>query len=88
MFNPTCDAMKTRDTPPASGPDAEIVGPLIGLPQVLALVGLGRTAWLDRVKARTAPTPIKIGRRTLWQESEVRAFIADCVRRHREGGAQ
>jgi predicted DNA-binding transcriptional regulator AlpA len=69
-------------------PEVEIAGPLIGLPQCLALVGLRRTAWLDRVKAGVAPSPIRIGRRTLWQESEVRAFIADCVRRHREGGAK
>jgi predicted DNA-binding transcriptional regulator AlpA len=62
-------------------------GALIGLPRTLELVGIGRTAWLDRVKAGTAPKPIKMGRRTLWVETEVRAFVADCVRRHREGGA-
>lgn len=59
--------------------------PLVGLPRALALVGLGRTAWLDRVKAGTAPQPIKLGRRTLWVEAEVLQFVAECVRRHREG---
>lgn len=60
-------------------------GPLIGLPQVLALVGLARTAWLDRVRNKTAPQPIKEGRRTLWVEPEVRAWIRDRVRHYREG---
>jgi predicted DNA-binding transcriptional regulator AlpA len=60
-------------------------GPLIGLPQVLALVGLARTAWLDRVRDKTAPQPIKEGRRTLWVEPEVRAWIQERVRRYRQG---
>lgn len=59
---------------------------LIGVDQVLGLVGVGRTAWLDRVRAKTAPQPIKMGRRTLWVESEVQGFIAEQVRRYREGG--
>lgn len=63
-----------------SPPDA-----LIGLPRVLQLVGLGRTAWLDRVRNGSAPQPIKEGRRTLWVEAEIKAWMADRVRRYREG---
>lgn len=77
--------MQTTTNPNESAPLGVPPGPLIGLPRCLQLVGLGRTAWLDRVKAGTAPKPIKLGRRTLWVESEVLAFVADCVRRHRDG---
>jgi len=73
---------------PESAGNAAPNGALIGLPRVLEIVGLGRTAWLDRVKAGTAPQPIKMGRRTLWIEGEILAFVAECVRRHREGAAR
>jgi predicted DNA-binding transcriptional regulator AlpA len=77
--------MQAIANPAESAPVGVSPGPLIGLPRCLQLVGLGRTAWLDRVKAGTAPKPIKLGRRTLWVEAEVLAFVTDCVRRHREG---
>lgn len=48
---------------------------LIRLPEVLALVGLGRTAWLDRVKAKTAPQPVHIGRATAWSFNDVQAWM-------------
>lgn len=79
--------MQVNTNPSESAPNAGQSGALIGLPRTLELVGIGRTAWLDRVKAGTAPKPIKMGRRTLWVEAEVRAFVVNCVRRHREGGA-
>jgi prophage regulatory protein len=56
---------------------------LIRLPVCLELVGLGRSAWLDLVREGKAPKPVKIGRATLWLESEVCQFIADRVRQHR-----
>ncbi|MFO1220320.1 MAG: AlpA family phage regulatory protein [Burkholderiaceae bacterium] len=56
---------------------------LIRLPACLGLVGLGRSAWLDLVRDGKAPKPVKIGRATLWLESEVQQFIADRVRHHR-----
>ena len=77
--------MQPHHTPPESAEVHAPTGALIGLTRTLEIVGLGRTAWLDRVKARTAPAPIKLGRRTLWVETEVRAFVVDCVRRHRAG---
>lgn len=48
---------------------------LLRLPEVLETVGLGRTAWLDRVKAKTAPQPAKIGRATVWSCNEVQAWM-------------
>jgi prophage regulatory protein len=62
----------------ASTPDQ-----LLRLPQTLERVGLGRTAWLDRVKAGTAPKPVKIGRATCWAASDVQAWIADRLRESR-----
>jgi predicted DNA-binding transcriptional regulator AlpA len=59
----------------------------VGLPRVLELTGLGRTNWLDKVKDGTAPQPIREGRRTLWVEGEVRAWMANRVRRYREAHA-
>jgi len=59
------------------------MGRLLRLPACLALVGLGRSAWLDLVRERKAPQPIKIGRASVWLEGEVRQFIADRVRQHR-----
>ncbi len=53
---------------------------LIRLPEVLRTVSFGRTAWLDLVKAGDAPQPIKIGRATFWQASELQAWIAASVR--------
>ena len=58
---------------------------LIRLPETLTTVSLGRTAWLDLVKAQAAPQPVKIGRATFWVASEVQAFIADRIRQSRKG---
>lgn len=52
---------------------------LVRLPTVLQTVGLGRTAWLDRVKAGKAPQPVKDGSATTWRWSEIQAYIADRV---------
>ena len=56
---------------------------LIRLPTVLQTVQGGRTWWLDLVKAGKAPQPVKIGRATFWQASELQAFITDRVRESR-----
>ena len=57
---------------------------LIRLPATLHVVELGRTAWLDLVKAKQAPQPVKIGRATFWVASEVQSFIADRIRQSRK----
>ena len=48
------------------------------------MVGLGRTAVLDRVKAGAFPAPVKVGRATLWRESEVSGWVVAQVRQSRE----
>lgn len=58
---------------------------LIRLPETLRQVNLGRTAWLDLVRERKAPQPVKIGRATLWVETEVQAFIRARIRAGRNG---
>ena len=83
----------TRTNPPASPADtgraATAANPhadqLLRLLAVLATVQGGRTWWLDLVKARKAPQPVKIGRSTFWLSSEVQAWIADRVRESRAG---
>jgi prophage regulatory protein len=58
---------------------------LLRLPDCLQLVRIGRTAWLDMVRDRQAPQPVKIGRATFWVASEVQSFIADRIRLSRKG---
>lgn len=73
------DEHATADTAPGATPER-----LIRLPIVLGMVGLGRTAVLDRVKAGTFPASIKVGRATLWRESEVSGWVVAQVRQSRE----
>lgn len=68
----------------APAPEAES---LLRLPQVLATVGLGRTAWLDLVRTGAAPAPVHIGRAVAWPMSDVQAFIRQRIRQSR-GGAR
>jgi predicted DNA-binding transcriptional regulator AlpA len=70
----------TAATPPAAGTPEQ----LLRLPATLARVGLGRSAWLDLVKAGRAPQPVKIGRASAWLASEVAAWIAERVRDSRQ----
>lgn len=81
--------MQTTANPQPSGPEAaEPTGPLIRLirlPAALARVGLGRSAWLDLVREKKAPQPIKIGRATLWLAAEVDAWVRERVRESRRG---
>lgn len=58
---------------------------LLRLPACLHATGLGRTAWLDLVKAKKAPQPVKIGRATMWVEAEVSAFIEERIKASRGG---
>lgn len=83
--------MTVRHVPPdtkTATPEAPTPGDfgrLLRLPSTLALVELGRSAWLDLVAKKQAPAPVKIGRASLWVESEVRAFIAHRVHMARGG---
>ena len=71
---------QTTNAQPTADP-----GRLIRLPATLALVGLGRSAWLDLVHKGRAPRPVKIGRASLSVETEVQAFISERIRESRKG---
>lgn len=78
--------MTTSQHPQTSTPaSADPAGPLIRLPAALSRVGLGRSAWLDLVREKRAPQPIKIGRATLWLATEVDAWVRERVRQARGG---
>lgn len=83
---PCIDAMQPTNANESAGQDAPPATSqrLIRLPAVLEMVGLGRTAVLDRVKAGTFPAPCKVGRATLWQESAVSAWCVAQVRAQRK----
>ena len=71
-------------SPPATDPATAAPAPepetLLRLPQVLEIVGLKRSAWLDLVRTGAAPAVVKIGRATSWPSSEVQAFIRARIR--------
>lgn len=46
------------------------------LPQVLALVPVGKSSWWEGCKSGRYPKPIKLGpRTTVWRAEDIRAFI-------------
>lgn len=51
--------------------------------KVLQRLGMGDTAFRDRVRAGKAPKPVRVGRRTLWVESEIQAYIQRLIREGR-----
>jgi len=54
------------------------------LPQVLEVLGLGKTCFLAGVKSGRFPAPLKLGPRiTVWRVEDIREFIASVSR---EGG--
>lgn len=78
--------MQTDTHSQQSAPDSEPSGDrLIRLPATLDVVGLGRSAWLDLVREKRAPQPVKIGRATLWVAAEVHQFVRDRIRQSRGG---
>ena len=52
---------------------------LIRLPQVKAMVGLGRSSIYDRIKKEAFPKPIKLGRLSVWVEAELEAWIREQI---------
>jgi predicted DNA-binding transcriptional regulator AlpA len=81
--------METNTPASEHGRAKEVAAPpderLIRLPATLRSVELGRTAWLDLVRAKLAPQPVRIGRATFWVASEVQEFIAERIRQSRGG---
>ena len=54
------------------------------LAEVLAHVGIGRTAWTDRVREGSAPKPIRVGARSLWVASEINQWMAAQIAASRQ----
>lgn len=70
--------MATLD-PMSPGSQSAPAERFLTLAEVLAQVGIGRTAWTDRVRVGTAPKPIRIGARSLWVSSEVQRWMAEQI---------
>jgi prophage regulatory protein len=79
----TKPATMDTNTPESNDVRAPTGERLVRLPEVLRTVCFGRTAWLDLVKAGKAPQPVKIGRASFWQASELQRWIADRIRESR-----
>ena len=59
---------------------------LIKLPEVLATVGMKKTAWYDGIKAGKYPKPIKRSPRdTVWPMSAIQKIVSDTIT---SGGGQ
>ncbi|WP_291994119.1 AlpA family transcriptional regulator [Candidatus Accumulibacter sp. ACC003] len=58
---------------------------LIRLPQVKAMVGLGRSSIYDKIKRGEFPKQIKLGRSSGWVEAEVQTWISEQIRASRFG---
>lgn len=56
---------------------------LIRLPQVKAMVGLGRSCIYDQMKRGEFPKPIKVGRVSGWIEAEVQVWISERIQASR-----
>lgn len=52
---------------------------LLRLPEVLATVGLGRSAWYALVAAGHAPQPVHLGKAVAWVSSEIAAFVQERI---------
>lgn len=70
------------DPPDGGGDDNQTEGddlPMDGflrLPQVLRLIRISRSSWLEGVKEGRFPQPVRLGPNMVaWRTSEIRAFI-------------
>ena len=48
---------------------------LIRLPEVMARVGLKKTAIYDRIQCKAFPAPVKLGGASTWPEHEITSWI-------------
>ena len=48
--------------------------------QIAPHVGIGRSAFLERVRLKTAPQPVKVGKATFWLWGEVAAWRDELIR--------
>lgn len=60
------------DDIPATPPPAI----LLGEPEILEILGIGRSLWRTLLSAGQTPEPIRLGRRVLWRRTDIEAWIA------------
>ena len=61
---------------PSTTPTASPTEKLIRLPEVLDLVTMSRSGWLQGVKDGRYPAPVRLSpRRVDWRESDINEFI-------------
>jgi prophage regulatory protein len=53
---------------------------LVHLKTVLSVIQIGRSAWYAGIRAGKFPPPVKVGTRSLWKVSEIRALINSLSR--------
>lgn len=58
---------------------------ILRMPEVRQMVGLGKTAIYDRIKAHTFPGPIKMGRASGWVEEEIQQWLDEQILATRGG---
>ena len=58
---------------------------LLGLERVMERVGLARASIYKEISAGVFPRPVKRGKRSLWVESEIAAWISQVIRDDRGG---
>ena len=58
---------------------------LLRLPQVLGMVGLGKTTIYAMIKEGEFPQPRKVRKLSLWVETEVRAWIEKVIAPNGQG---
>jgi len=58
---------------------------LLSAGETAALLGISRSAFYSLLSAgRVGPTPVRLGRRSLWRAEEIRAWVsAGCPSRQR-----
>ena len=58
------------------------------LPDVIRAVGLKRSSIYSLIAHGKLPRPIKLGRSSVWLESDIHSWITAAARRARRKGAQ
>lgn len=75
--------MRIRNAPLDLGP----IDPVFRLPQVIKLVGLGRSSIFTAVRERRFPSPIRLGPRAVgWRRSALQAWLDARQPSREEGG--
>jgi len=56
----------------------QIIGDPTAKPPVPPIIPVGKSCWWDGVKSGRFPTPVRMGRCTMWRAEDIRALIASA----------